>query len=89
MALLNAHQRDDKERQTGDDLLLQTGEKMIQPIGLLPRFADHTFITGQQINVIFLEQVLPKELPEHLRPGNGRVVKTLDRAVAAAFPGPA
>ena len=62
---------------------------MVQPIGLLSRFADHTFITCQQINVIFLKQVLIKELPEHLRPGNNCIVKALDRAVAAAFPGPA
>ena len=86
--LVHTHQGKDKERQTGDHLLLQPREKMIQSIGLLPGFAGHTFITRQNVDLLFLKQGLAKELPQDLRPGNNRVVKTLDGAVAAACSSP-
>jgi len=87
--LIHTDQGDSKERQARDYLLLQPREKMIQPVGLLPGFADHTFITCQHVDVLLPKQVLAKELPEYLRPWDGCAIKSLDRAVAAAFSGPA
>jgi hypothetical protein len=61
---------------------------MIQPIGLLPGFADHAFIPRQEVDLFLLQQVLAEELPEHLRPGDGRMVKVLDTPLTVAFPRP-
>ena len=52
-------------------------------------FRDHAFITGQQIAIFPIQQVLAEEGPENLRPGNDSVVKTLDRSVTATFFRPA
>jgi hypothetical protein len=86
--LVYTHQGDYIERQTGNHLLLQPGEKVIQPVGLLSGFAHHAFIARQDIDLLFLKQGLSKKLPEHLRPGNGRVEKSLDGAVAGTFSRP-
>lgn len=87
--MAHAYQRKDKERQAGDHLLLQRREKVIRAVGLLSGFAVHTFIACQNVDLLFLKQDLAKELPQDLRPGNDRIVKTLDGAAeGAASPGP-
>ena len=73
-----ADQRDHKEGQAGDYLLLQPGEKTIQPVGLLPGFADYAFIPCEDVDLFLPKQVLAKKLPEHLRPRDRRIVKALD-----------
>ena len=56
---------------------------------LIARFRDDTLITRQQVGVLPIQQMLTKEGPENLRPGDDGVEKSLDGSVAAAFLCPA
>ncbi len=62
---------------------------MIQPVSLLSSFADHAFITCQDVYIFLPQQVLAEKLPEHLRPGFGCIVKALDGPVTASIFSPA
>ena len=56
---------------------------------MLAGFGDDRFITGEQIDIVGLEEVGAKEQPEQGRPGQDGGEKALNRAIAAARPGPA
>ena len=87
--LLGADQGQREKGQPRNGFLQQAGEKVIQTVGFLACFGDHTLISCQQIGVLAIQQMLTKECPEYLRPGNDRVEETLHGSVAAAFLCPA
>ena len=68
-SLLSANQGQREKGQPWNRFLLQTGEKVIQTVGLLAGFGHHTFISCQQVGVLAIQQMLTKECPEYLRPG--------------------
>ena len=66
---------DQAQREKGhprNGLAIQRREEPIQPIGTLARFGGHTFIAHQQVHIIRLVQLRPKEPPKQQRPGQRR-----------------
>ena len=58
-------------------------------MGVLAGFGDHGFIATQEIDIVTLKEVRPKEEPEQRSPGQGGSEKALDRAIAATLARPA
>lgn len=87
--LLAADQRQGQERQPCHWLAIQRREKAVQPIASLARLRHHRLITGQQIDIRWIEQMLAKEQSEHRRPGYGRIKEALHCPIAASFASPA
>ena len=58
-------------------------------MGALASFGDDNLVASKEIDIIGLEQMLTKEAPEELRPGQGGSEETLDGAIAAAVARPA
>lgn len=87
-SLLGADQDQCEKGQPWYDFLPQAGEEVIRAVHLLACFCDHTLISCQHIGITIFQQVLTKESPEYLGPGNERRKETLHRPVAAIFLGP-
>lgn len=87
--MLDADQGEHEKGKARDDLLLETGKEIIQPIRLFPGFADHALIACQNVHLSFLQQAFSEKLPEHLRLRDHRSVSPLDRPIAATCACPA
>jgi hypothetical protein len=86
---LGADQRQTKEGQTRNYAVEHTSKEAIQAMGLVARFANRHFITGQQANVVWPIQMVAKEDLKQGRPGQGRVEKALHREITPTLTGPA
>ncbi len=58
-------------------------------MGVLAGFGHDTFITAQQIDIVGLEQMHPKEVPEDDCPGQHASEKALDGAITGSLASPA
>ena len=58
-------------------------------MSVLAGFGHDDLVASQQIDIIGLEEMLTKETPVELRPGEGRGEEALDGAIASAVPTPA
>jgi hypothetical protein len=59
-------------------------EKAVEAMHVLAGFGHHHFIASQDIAVVGLEEMVAKEEPAHLRPGNSGGEEALHGAIATA-----
>ena len=88
-ALFGTDQRQAEKRDTGHRFTIQTGKEAIQSRRVLAGFGDHGFITAEQIAIVGVEKVCPKEQPEQRGPRQGGSEEPLDGTVAAPIATPA
>ncbi len=62
---------------------------MVKTEGCLASFGDDGFIASKKIDIVRVKEVVEKEEPEELRPGNEGGEEALNGAIAGIFASPA
>ncbi len=75
--------------EAGHRFLIEAREEAVQAVRFLAGFGHDHLIPGQQIDIIFSEEMLAKEEPGDRGPGNGGGKEALHGTIAAAAVGPA
>jgi aryl carrier-like protein len=66
-----ADARQAKERDAGDHPLVDAGKAAVETVRLLASFGDDDRITSEDVDVVGLDEMLAREQPAHLGPGDG------------------
>jgi hypothetical protein len=87
--VFGADQRQGEEREARHTLAIQAGKEAVQSMGVLAGFGHDRFITAEQIDIVSLEKVGPKEEPEQRGPRQDGGEEAVDGPIAAASASPA
>ena len=79
------NQREIEKGQTRNHAAVHAGKEAIQPMGVVPGFAHHHLIAGQNVNMVSVLQVLMEKHPKQLRPGQDGAKEALHRTIATTL----
>ena len=86
--MFRINRRETEKGETRNHAAVHAGKEAIQPMGVVPSFADHHLIASQDINGVWVLQVLAEKHPKQLRPGQDGAKEALHRTIATTWAGP-
>ncbi len=82
-------ERQAEEGDAGHGFLIDGGEEAVEAEGFLASFGDDDLIASEDVDIVRLDEMLAREAPEELWPGDDGSEEALNGAVAGALATPA